>query len=80
MTRNQAMQTVLELDPVEQELLLAELSNHIHGEAGPPISSEWLTAIHRRADELRSGKVKGIAREQVHQNARDLLAQRRFSK
>lgn len=70
MTRAQVLKGALELDPVERELLLAELNQSLYGDEGPPISEEWLAEIRRRSEELRSGKVKGVTAAEVHRRLR----------
>ena len=57
--------------PQAQRLKLASvLFDSIPGHGAPDDESLTVAGIDRRADELKSGKVKGVASEIIHSSAR----------
>jgi len=71
--RDEAMQ----LTPDERSVLADDLWMSFLTEEEREIQREWVEVAERRAEELRTGKVKGIPLEEAMRNARAKLSRAR---
>jgi len=54
-------------------MLIERISHARHPEENEELSDEWKATLHRRYEEIKSGKVKTIPREEVAAEIRKIL-------
>jgi putative addiction module component (TIGR02574 family) len=75
MTAEQIVAEALRLPPKERAAVIDQLSESLDAAPLTEMEKLWATEARRRADELLSGKVKGIPREEVFAEVRRSLGQ-----
>jgi len=65
--------SALELDEKHRAELAKRLIKSLDEHADENIEQAWIDEVHRRKEEIKSGKVTPIPGEQVHKEARNLL-------
>jgi putative addiction module component (TIGR02574 family) len=65
MTLEQITSEAMTLPSVERGLLAERMAASLEGDVDKEIEALWLAEAHRRRDELLSGAVKAIPREQA---------------
>jgi len=53
--------------------LVDRIMLQLHGAIEPSVEKAWSNEIHRRVDEIKSGKVKGIPGEEVSKEIRKIV-------
>jgi hypothetical protein len=70
MTLEQITSEALLLRSVERGLLAERMAASLDGDVDPEIEALWLAEANRRRDELVSGAVQGVSREQAMSEVR----------
>ncbi len=70
MTLEQITSETLLLRSVERGLLAERMAASLDGDVDPEIEALWLAEANRRRDELVSGAVQGVSREQAMSEVR----------
>jgi hypothetical protein len=70
MTLEQITSETLLLRSVERGLLAERMAAGLDGDVDPEIEALWLAEANRRRDELVSGAVQGVSREQAMSEVR----------
>ena len=66
MTAAEVIRAAMELSPTEREEIAQTLLESIDGGVDQAeVDAAWKTEISSRIDEIRSGKVKGLTREEL---------------
>lgn len=65
--------SALELDEKHRAELAKRLLNSLDERVDEGIEQAWIDEVHRRREEIRSGKVTPIPGKDVHNEARKLL-------
>ena len=65
MTLEQLTSEAMTLSSIERGLLAERMAASLEGDVDKAIEALWLAEAHRRRDELLSGAVKAIPREQA---------------
>lgn len=60
--------------PVEERAIIVDSLLRSLNTPDPEIEREWIAVAHRRLDDLRSGRVKGIPGEEVFASLRERFA------
>lgn len=70
--------SALKLDEKHRAELAKRLINSLDPQVDEDIEQAWIDEVHRRKEEITSGKVTPIPGEEVHKEARKLLNKVRF--
>ncbi|CAN5268060.1 hypothetical protein BH23BAC3_BH23BAC3_01450 [soil metagenome] len=65
--------SALELDEKHRAELAKRLIKSLDEQVDDDIEQAWIDEVHRRKEEMKSGKVTPIPGEEVHKEARKLL-------
>ena len=65
--------SALELDEKHRAELAKRLINSLDEHVDEDIEQAWIDEVHRRKEEIKSGKVTPIPGKEVHKEARKLL-------
>jgi len=65
--------SALELDEKHRAELAKRLINSLDEHVDEDIEQAWIDEVHRRKEEIKSGKVTPIPGKEVHNEARKLL-------